>query len=124
MGVHMFHWRISARRQKIAVIGGITCLAITGPAMGAGSPFDGDYAGKRSLMDGSPSAQCPVEEDVSVASRDGALTFTDSEFQNFGVGFDPRPNGSFNQVSGRIIGDPLEADVANDICTHHWHLRK
>jgi len=133
----MFHWRICGGRQTLAVICGIACLAITEPTMGAGSPLDGDYAGKRSLTDGSPSAQCPAEDDVSVTISGQKLTFTNSAVKNFGIGFDPGSDGSYEQIftekgsatvfiKGQITGDTLDADVKNYVtgCTHHWHLTK
>jgi hypothetical protein len=118
----------------LAVISGVICLVVAGPAVRAEGTFDGAYTGKRLLTKG-PVPPCLVEEDVSVTIHGGTLTFTDSQLQNFVIGFDPRPDGSFSQISagiegsvvairGRIIGDALEADVANDTCTHHWHLGK
>jgi hypothetical protein len=133
----MFHWRIAAHHQMLVVICGIACLAITGPTMGAGSSFDGTYVGKRSLTDGSPSAQCPAEDDVSVTINGQRLTFTNSAVKNFGIGFDPGTDGSFEQIfsekgettvfiTGHITGDAIDADVKNYVhgCTHHWHLTK
>jgi hypothetical protein len=135
----MFHWRISEYRQKLAAICGITSLALTGPTMGAGSPFDGAYVGKRSLVAGATSARCPAEDDVSVTiNKDGKeLTFTDSALKKMGIGFEPKPDGSFAQIyngeggatisiKGQVTGDTIDADVTNysTECTHHWHLRK
>jgi hypothetical protein len=134
---HMSRWRISEHRQKLAVICGLACLAITGPTMGAGSPLDGDYVGKRTLVDGSPSAQCPTQEDVSVTISGQRLIFTNSALKKFGVGFDPAPDGSFDQIytddggttvfiKGKVAGDSIDGDVKNYStgCTHHWHLVK
>ena len=64
-----------------------------------------------------------------------AATFTDSSFQKFLMGFNPHPDGSFDQISvsvgdasvlikGRIIGNIIEADVTNETFEHHWHLKK
>ena len=135
----MSRWRIFGHRQKLALICGITSLAITGPTMGAGSPFDGDYVGKRSLVTGPTSGQCPAEDDVSVTINiDGhELSFTDSALKKFGIGFNPKPDGSFDQIyngdgdatisiKGQVTGDTIDADVTNysTKCTHHWHLTK
>src|SRR5262249_54792617 len=81
------------------------------------------------------SGRCPTQEDVSVTITDGILTFTNSALRNFAMGFEPHPDGSFSQmhvdiggdvvdIRGRIVGDTLDADVANAPCEHHWHLQK
>jgi hypothetical protein len=83
---------------------------------------------------GNPSER-PTQDDVSVTINDGALTFTNSALQNYAMGFEPHPDGSFRQshvdiggdvvdISGRIVGDTLDADVTNAPCEHHWHLQK
>jgi hypothetical protein len=97
--------------------------------------FDGNYTGKRVLTNGDPAACAPREDSVSVTIGDGVLTFTNSELKNYTIGFDPRPDGSFHQLSvdldgatadirGRIVGNVLDADVTNTPCVHHWHLEK
>ena len=73
-------------RLAVAGICGIICLAVAGPALGAEDTFDGVYTGKRVLTKGS-GPQCPVEDDVSVAIHGETLTFTDSSFQKFVIGF-------------------------------------
>ena len=128
----MFRWR-----PVLAAICGITCLALTGYAMGAGSRFDGDYVGKRSLVKGQHSGRCPTEEDVSVNINGGVLTFTDSALKKERIGFEPKPDGSFDKIyegggvanigiKGQVTGDTVEAVVTNysTECTHHWHLTK
>lgn len=132
----MSRWRSTSpeRRRVLSVMSGVICLVVAGPAVRAENTFNGVYSGKRLLTKG-PVPPCLVEGDVSVTIHDGTLAFNDSEFQNFVIGFDPRPDGSFTQISagiegsvvvvrGRITGDALEADVTNDTCTHHWHLGK
>jgi hypothetical protein len=110
----------------------VVCLAVTGPVVGAA--FDGTYTGKMVLTKGNASS-CPTQEDVSVTITDGIMTFTNSALRNFAMGFEPHPDGSFSQVHvdiggdvvdirGRIVGDTLDADVANAPCEHHWHLQK
>jgi hypothetical protein len=96
--------------------------------------INGTYTGKRTLTKGNPAA-CTRDEGVSVTVSDGALRFTNSELKNYLIGFDPRPDGSFVQLSvdiegdavdirGRIVGNVLDADVTNGPCVHHWHLEK
>jgi hypothetical protein len=109
-------------------------LAVAGPALGAGDSFDGHYTGKRVLTKG-PAGQCPTEEGVSVTIQDGVLTFTNSALQNYAIGFDPHPDGTFTEthvdaggaiveIRGRIAGGVLNADVANPPCEHHWRLER
>jgi hypothetical protein len=121
---HLVFWGICA------LIG----LAVAEPALSAENAFDGTYTGKRVPTKGSSSA-CGAEEDVSVTIHDGALTFTDKAFRNFSIGFDPKQDGSFGEIStgmggaavvieGRIVARVLDADVTNGSCEHHWHLTK
>jgi hypothetical protein len=112
----------------------IICLATAGRVLGAESAFNGVYTGKRVLTKGS-GPTCPSEENVSVIIQDDELTFTNSALQNFAIGFDPHPDGSFTEtyvdsggiyvlIRGRIVGDVLDADVTSPSCQHHWHLKK
>jgi hypothetical protein len=95
-------------------------FAIVAPTWGAVNKFDGAYTGKRVLTKGSKQT-CPTEDNVSVTISGEALTFTNSRLHNFTIGFEPHPDGSFNQISagdqgafvsirGRIVGDAIEAD--------------
>jgi hypothetical protein len=110
----------------------MTGLDVVDPAWGAESEFDGAYTGKRVLAKGS-SQTCPTGVPVSAVVRGGALTFTDMTLKSFSIGFDPHPDGSFNEIAGgdqgvlvtihgRIVGDAIEADVDDGVCEHHWHL--
>jgi hypothetical protein len=108
-------------------------LAVMDPAFGAENKFDGVSTGKRVLTKGS-NQRCPTEDDVSVTIRGEALTFTNSRLHNSTIGFEPHPDGSFDEISstgdegasvsiqGRIVGDAIEADVADSVCEHHWHV--
>jgi len=136
---HMSHCRSSKRSpQRLLMISGIfgvICLA-AGPALGAepGHKYDGVYTGKRSLTKGAASPTCPVEDDVSVTIHGETLTFTNNVLTKFTIYFDPRQDGSFDQITdqggiaarikGRITGDVIEADVNNRPCEHHWSLKK
>ena len=122
------------RHLAVSAICGMICLAVAGSALGAGTSFDGVYTGKRVLTKGSGPG-CPAEDDVSVTIHGETATFTDSSFQKFLMGFNPHPDGSFDQISvsvgdasvlikGRIIGNIIEADVTNETFEHHWHLKK
>ena len=71
---------------------------------------------------------------VLITIRGEALTFTNSRLHNSTIGFEPHPVGSFDEISstgdegasvsiqGRIVGDAIEADVADSVCEHHWHV--
>jgi hypothetical protein len=109
-------------------------LIAAGAALGAESPFDGVYTGKRSPMKG-PVPPCAAEEDVSVTIDGETLTFTNSKLRSFGLGFHPHQDGSFSEIyqdsggdtvliEGRIVDAILDADVSDRSCGHHWHLKK
>jgi hypothetical protein len=106
-------------------------LALTEPALGADNRFDGVYTGKRVLTKGSQ--MCQTKDDVFVTIHGELLTLTNSRLRKFIMGFEPHPDGSFNQltaggeggyvsIQGRIVGDAIEADVADSVCEYHWHL--
>ena len=118
----------------VSAVCGLLVVAAAEPALGAADTFDGVYIGKRVLTKSSGAA-CPTQDDVSVTIHGAELTFSNSQFRNFGIGFDPNPDGSFSQIytdiggasvliQGRVVGDILEADVTNGPCEHHWHLTK
>jgi len=125
----------SARPGALLAICAMICLATAEPSHGAESPFDGVYAGKRVRTAGPPQA-CPTEEDVSVNISAPTLKLTNSALQGFLIGFQPDPNGNFDQthvegtssvyIKGRITAGTLDADVINfpNNCQHHWHLTK
>jgi hypothetical protein len=110
-------------------------LFIGGSAWAAG-PYDGNYTGTRVRTDG-PDQLCPAQEDVAVSIQGKLLTVSTSKLQNFEIGFDPAPDGSFGDafpdnesntvyVTGRISGGTIEADATNysTKCKYHWHLTK
>jgi hypothetical protein len=112
---------------------GLIGLAVAGSAWGADT-YDGTYTGTRLLTKG-PDQTCPGKEDVSVTIHGETLTFTNGSLRNEGIMFDPRPDGSFGEISagtggsvvlirGHMVGDVIEADVTNGPCEHHWHLKK
>ena len=123
---------MSRSRRVVAALG--LCLAVAViPALGAEHAFDGVYSGKRVLTKGSNSL-CKAEDDVSITIHGEALTFSNSAFKKYVIGFFPRQDGSFDQIGtadgdtvhilGRITGDVIEADVNNPPCEFHWHLKK
>ena len=125
-----------SRRKRCLIVSGLCAmgLAVAEPALSAENGFDGVYAGKRVLTKGS-NQNCPTEDDVSVTIHGEVLTFTNRRLRSFPMGFYPHPDGSFNEIStgiggavviiqGRIVGDVIEADVADSDCEHHWHLKK
>jgi hypothetical protein len=130
------YW-LPSRPKLFLMVSGVfwlICLALAGPAPAAEHSFDGIYTGKRLLTKGSAPA-CPAEEDVSATIHGERLTFTTSELQKVGMGFHPRQDGSFGQlyediggayviIRGRIVGDVLDADVTQNPCAYHWHLKK
>ena len=120
------------RPRLLSAVCGALCLATAGLALA--DSINGTYTGKRVLTKGNPAA-CARDENVSVTIGDGSLRFTNSALKNYIIGFDPRPDGSFVQLSvdiegdavdmrGRIVGNVLDADVTNGPCVHHWHLEK
>ena len=120
------------RPQLLLAVCSAICLATACPALA--DSINGTYTGKRVLTKGNPAA-CARDENVSVTIGDGSLRFTNSALKNYIIGFDPRPDGSFVQLSvdiagdtvdirGRIVGNVLDADVTNASCVHHWHLEK
>jgi len=128
----MSRWQ---REHHLIALGicGVFCL-VAGSALSAGDTLDGDYTGTRTLRKVVGSL-CPAREDVSASVQGHTLTFTYSALKNYTIGLDPDSDGSFNQISmeegghavkiqGRIIGEIIEADVANPSCEYHWVLKK
>jgi hypothetical protein len=125
-------------RSRLLVAAFVLCLAVAGiSALAAEHTFDGVYTGKRTLVKGTAGPLCPAEDDVSVTIRGATLTFTNSALKKFDMGFYPSPDGSFGEtyqggdtvnIRGRIIGDVIEAEVADygsdPPCEHHWQLKK
>ena len=125
------HYRYK-RHPMVSVLCAMLGVALTEPALSADNRFDGVYTGKRVLTKGSNQV-CLAEDDVSVTIHGEALTFTNSRLHDLTIGFEPHPDGSFNLltaggdggymfIQGRIVGDAIEADVADSVCEHHWHL--
>jgi hypothetical protein len=123
----------SQRRLVLSALCWTIWLAAAEPELGADT-FDGVYTGERVLKKGTDPA-CPTEEAVSVTIHGEALTFSDSAFRNFVMGFEPHPDGSFRDISvgvsgssvlieGRLVGNVLDADVTDGPCEHYWHLTK
>jgi hypothetical protein len=111
----------------------LICLAGSGPTLGADT-FGGTYIGTRVLTKGSDPV-CPAREPVSTTIYSEALTFTDGSHRNFAIGFTPRADGTFSQItvgaeggavliSGRIADGIIDADVSGGPCEYHWHLTK
>ena len=125
--------RIPKRRMPLGMCR-LAFLAAAGPAVAAGGSFDGVYTGKRVLTKG-PAGSCPAEESVSVTIHGDVLAFTNSALQNYAIGFDPQPDGTFTDthvdiggdvvdIRGRVADGVLDADVTNPPCEHHWRLEK
>jgi len=116
----------------VSAICGMICFAGLGTALGADT-FRGTYTGTRALTKGSN--LCPTSEAVSTTIYGEALTFTDGDHRNFAIGFSPRADGTFSQItvgagggavfiSGRIADNIIDADVSGGPCEYHWHLTK
>jgi hypothetical protein len=114
----------------------MACIIIAGLTLGASNSYDGTYAGKRSLTDGN-TPFCAGQENVTVTITGSTLKFTNSEWRDMPMRFNPRPNGAFGgsfedpgghvvDVSGEATGTAIDADVLNygNGCGHHWHLEK
>lgn len=108
----------------------IACMALAAPAFA--DSINGTYVGERVLTRGSPVA-CVPKDPVTVVIQNDTLTITNSRMKNYGLGFSPRPDGSFVQlatdmggevvdINGRVAGGVLDADVTGPNCSHHWHL--
>ena len=127
-----YRYKRPPRCWHLMALGLCAMIVVTSAALGADSTFDGVYIGKRVLTKGSDPT-CPDAGTVSVTLRGEALTFTNSRLHSISIGFKPQPNGSFSQISaggggafvsikGHIVGDAIEADVADSVCEHHWHV--
>jgi hypothetical protein len=118
------------------IVYGLTCLAIACATLAAGNEFDGVYVGARLPTKGS-TPPCAPRESVSVTITGDELRFTNSKLQNFGLTFDPNPDGSFDMtyedvggttvdIRGRVAKGVLDAHVVNygTACEYQWHLEK
>jgi hypothetical protein len=118
------------------IIYGLICLVIAGPALAASGQFDGVYVGARMPTKGS-TPPCAPPESVSVMITGDEMRITNSKLQNFGLTFDPRPDGSFDMtyedlggttvdIRGRVAKGILDAHVVNyaTTCEYRWHLEK
>jgi hypothetical protein len=122
------------RCRMYLVVCSLACLVITTPVALANASYDGQYTGKRVLTNG-PADSCPAEDDVSVTIQGDVLSFTNSELKDYGLPFNPEPDGTFTvdhmdasggivEIQGRVVGGVLDADVNNPPCEHHWSLEK
>ena len=127
-----YRYKRPPRCWHLMALGLCAMIVAAATASGTDGTFDGVYIGKRVLTKGS-NQTCPDAGTVSVTLRGEALTFTNSRLHSISIGFKPQPNGSFSQISaggggafvsikGRIVGDAIEADVADSVCEHHWHV--
>ena len=117
------------------ILPAVCCIAALSVASAASAnSFDGTYTGKRILTKGAAQS-CPADDAVSVIIKGNVLTFTNSNAKNYTVSFNPRPDGTFGQLSadvggdvvliqGHIGGNTLDADVTSAHCEHHWHLER
>jgi hypothetical protein len=114
----------------------MACIVIAGPTLGATNSYDGTYSGERSLTNG-VTPFCVGQESVTVIITGSTLKFTNSEWRDLPMRFDPRPDGSFGgafedpsghvvDVRGEATGPAIDANVFNygNGCEHHWHLEK
>ena len=119
-------------RRFVLAMFAVACFGSA--STGVAESFDGSYVGERSLTKGDPSA-CADKGAVSVSIHGETLTATDSTAKSYTMGFSPRTDGSFVQLSsdiggavvdirGRITGGVLDANVTSANCVHHWHLEK
>jgi hypothetical protein len=122
---------MSSRRHMLSLLAYIALLV---PAVGAENSFDGTYTGERVVTEGDPAA-CVAKDAVSIVIHGDRLTFTNNTVKGYAIGFSPRTDGSFDELSGDIGGDVvvirgrvgahiLDSDVISAHCTHHWHLEK
>ena len=111
---------------------GITCLAYTG-ASAAGS-FDGVYRGTQQATGTNNSANCAkIDHDTALRIENNHFTRTWS----VPLSVDVAADGSFSasaiasqrplrtaQITGKITGGNLEADIGTDLCRAHLSLKK
>jgi hypothetical protein len=116
------------------VLSVIACIVIAGPALGAADSYDGTYSGQRFPTS---DASCAGQESVTVVITGSTLKFTNSQWRDMPIRFNPGPDGSFGgafedpsgdvvDVRGKATGTAIDADVFNygTGCEHHWHLDK
>jgi hypothetical protein len=129
--VTMYH-----RGLMISALCGLLAFAAAEPSVTAAETFDGAYSGEQSLTNGA-TPFCAGQESVTVVITGSTVKFTNSEWRDLPMRFDPRPDGSFGgafedpsghvvDVRGEATGTALDADVLNydSGCGHHWHLMK
>lgn len=87
--------------RALSVMCGIVLLVA--PSVTLADPFDGTYTGKRVTTKGDEPS-CPTEDNVSVTIKGSTLTLTDSNAKEYPISFDPRPDGSFHELSANIGG--------------------
>jgi hypothetical protein len=125
---------MSKNARVRSLLCGFAFLSPATPLAAQPVSFDGTYTGKRLLTDGDKTF-CRTEDNASVTIKGSNLTFTDSNAKDYTIAFNPRPDGSFSELSGniggvvvairgRINGNALDADVTGASCRHHWHLEK
>lgn len=109
--------------------------AVAVPAHAAG-PFDGTYAGRGQLAPGG-NFNCPTEYGGrQVTIVDGAFSFKHNTILTIdakvapdgtisGSGYAATMRGGGTQtLSGKVSGDTIEMDTANDRCTFHVTMKK
>lgn len=112
---------------------GLTCVAIASAAWGAGSKYDGAYAGTETLLNGS-APPCAPTGIATVTINGNDMKFMDSQSHEFPLRFDPAPDGSFItayqgrasmlvDVRGRVEGNVVDLDISDygNGCSHHVH---
>jgi hypothetical protein len=122
--------------KQRTVLSVIACIVIAGPALGATIPYDGAYAGERSLTSGD-TRSCGGQESVTVTITGNTLKLTSNEWRDLPMRFDPRPDGSFGgafedpsgylvNVRGEATGTAIDVDFVKfgSGCEVHWHLEK
>jgi hypothetical protein len=72
----------------------LACMVIAGSAFGSDNSYNGVYLGNRTLTKGD-APLCGSQEIATVAVSGNTLKFTDSEYRNLMLRFDPAPDGSF-----------------------------
>jgi hypothetical protein len=130
------HDTIKRHRALALILAGACVATAAAPAIAAGS-FDGTYRGTQRTIRSNNSSDCTRIDQENIA-----LTVQDNHFiRHWGViTFDVTiaPDGTFTsnevtgaqrklrsaQMTGKIAGNSLEADIGTDLCAGHMSLKK
>jgi len=133
--------RLSASAvAALTLAGAILWAALPAPSFGAGQ-FDGNYRGTQRTLRSNGTAQCANlnHDNILLVVQDNHF---DRHWGEADLAVDVGADGSFRQsksvatvgakggglrvieITGKIAGGNLEADIGSDLCAAHLSLRK